>query len=103
MPTQAFMVRKSPLDDPRNAAFAWKRFKRIMRAIALLALALIAAAFVVIWLSGEPVSIHFYAAVAIGIAFTLLLTGGLMSLVFLSSGTGHDEAVEDPLDDRRRR
>ena len=45
----------------------------------------------------EEVSIHFYIAVALGIGFTMLLTSALMGLVFLSSGTGHDEAIEDPL------
>ena len=41
----------------------------------------------------ESVSIHFYIASALGIGFTMLLGGALMGLVFLSSGTGHDEAV----------
>ena len=45
----------------------------------------------------EEVSVHFYIAVALGIGFTMLLTSALMGLVFLSSGTGHDESVEDPL------
>jgi hypothetical protein len=26
----------------------------------------------------------------------MMLMAGLMGLVFLSSGTGHDEAIEDP-------
>lgn len=45
--------------------------------------------------SGEPVSIHFYIAVGLGIALMMLLTGALMGLVFLSNGTGHDDAVGD--------
>ena len=43
--------------------------------------------------SGEPVSIHFYIAVGLGIGVMMLLTGALMGLVFLSNGTGHDEVV----------
>lgn len=47
------------------------------------------------------VSIHFYIAAALGVGLTVLMTGALMSLVFLSSGTGHDESVRDfePQDD----
>jgi hypothetical protein len=43
------------------------------------------------------ISVHFYIAVAIGISFTMLLGGGLMGLVFLSNGTGHDEAVDNKM------
>jgi len=34
----------------------------------------------------------------LGIGFTMLLTSALMGLVFLSSGTGHDDAIDDGLD-----
>ena len=39
-------------------------------------------------------------AVAIGISFTMLLGGGLMGLVFLSNGTGHDAAVDNKMPSR---
>lgn len=39
------------------------------------------------------VSVHVFIAAAIGIGFSMLLMSALMGLVFLSSGTGHDEAV----------
>jgi hypothetical protein len=45
------------------------------------------------------VSAHFYVATALGIGFSMLLMSALMGLVFLSSGSGHDEAVIEPLDD----
>lgn len=45
------------------------------------------------------VSIHFYIATALGVGFTMMLAAALMGLVFLSSGTGHDEAIEDPFED----
>jgi hypothetical protein len=56
-----------------------------------------------LWFAGgsEPVSVHFYIATALGIGVMMLLTGALMGLVFLSSGTGHDGAVGD--DDPPRR
>ena len=47
----------------------------------------------------EEISIHYYIASALGIGFTMLLTSALMGLVFLSSGTGHDESIEDRLRD----
>ena len=33
----------------------------------------------------------------------MMLMAALMGLVFLSSGTGHDEAVLDPLEDKNKR
>ena len=49
-------------------------------------------------LSRQPgeVPIHFYIATALGIGVMMLLMGALMGLVFLSSGTGHDESIADP-------
>lgn len=44
---------------------------------------------------GEPASIHFYIAVALGIGLTMMLGGALMGLAFLSSGTGHDDSIGD--------
>jgi len=43
------------------------------------------------------VSIHMYIAAAGGITAALMLTSALMGLVFLSSGTGHDEAIDDSI------
>ena len=59
--------------------------------------ALIIALAVLVWFYANYglVSIHFYIAAALGIGLMVLLTGALMSLVFLSSGTGHDESVRD--------
>jgi hypothetical protein len=45
------------------------------------------------------ISIHFYIATAGGIIAMLLLATALMGLVFLSSGSGHDESIEDPFED----
>ena len=94
------MVSKSPLDDPEQAAFAWARFRRIMRFMFLLTVGIVIIALALLWKFGEQeVSIHFYIASALGIGFTMLLTSALMGLVFLSSGTGHDESIEDRLRD----
>lgn len=90
------MARKSPLDDPEQAAYAWARFRRIMRFMFMLTVGIVVVALAMMWKFGEQeVSIHFYIASALGIGFTMLLTSALMGLVFLSSGTGHDESIED--------
>lgn len=39
--------------------------------------------------------IHMIIATALGVFFTFMLGTALMGLLFLSSGTGHDEQVED--------
>jgi hypothetical protein len=56
-------------------------------------------AFVLLYREHGLVSVHFYIATALGISFMMLLTSALMGLVFLSHGTGHDEAIVDPLED----
>ena len=91
------MVLPSPLDNPENAAHAWARFRQIMRVLAMVTLASTAALVVVLWVLFPDASIHFFIAVALGAAFTMGLTGGLMGLVFLSNGTGHDAAVDNRL------
>lgn len=94
------MVRKSPLDDPANAAHAWARFRRIMKWMALATLVVVAVSLLFLHrFSDASVSIHYYIAAALGIGFTMLMASALMGLVFLSSGTGHDDAIEDPFAD----
>tara|TARA_B100000678_G_scaffold162448_1_gene135767 strand:+ start:294 stop:623 length:330 start_codon:yes stop_codon:yes gene_type:complete len=96
------LTRKSPLDDPENAAFAWARFRRIMRFMFALTLLVVGAAMVAIFWSEAEVSPHFFVAVALGIGMTMLLASALMGLVFLSNGSGHDESIHNPLDDDER-
>jgi hypothetical protein len=93
------MVPKSPLDDPRAAAFAWARYKRLMQWMTAVTLTMVVAAVVILFWSNGFVSVHFYIATALGIGFAMLLMSALMGLVFLSSGTGHDDSIVDPLDD----
>ena len=66
----------------------------------LLTVVVVAIALALLYKYGhEEISIHYYIASALGIGFTMLLTSALMGLVFLSSGTGHDESIEDRLRD----
>ena len=93
------MIPRSPLDDPRFASFAWARYFRLMRWMVVVTVAMVIGAMVLLYRSNGLVSIHFYIAAALGIGFAMLLMSALMGLVFLSSGTGHDDAVINPLDD----
>lgn len=88
------MTRKSPLDDARTAKFAWARFRRLMALMVAATLVTVCVVLAYFYSTGEPVSIHFYIAVGLGVGFMMLLTGALMGLVFLSNGTGHDDAVD---------
>ncbi len=91
------MVQKSPLDDPENAAYAWARYRQIMKVLLMVTAATVLIAVVLLYASYGMVSVHFFIAVALGISLTMLLGGGLMGLVFLSNGTGHDDAVDTKL------
>jgi len=89
----------SPLDDPANAAHAWARYKRIMRAMGWVTLVVVALTLAYLFHENGFVSINLFIAAALGIGGMMMLTAALMGLVFLSSGTGHDHAVIDPLAD----
>lgn len=91
------MVKKSPLDDPQNAAHAWARYRQIMRILMSVTVATVLIAVGLLYAYNGAISVHFYIAVALGISFTMLLGGALMGLAFLSNGTGHDEAVDNRL------
>ncbi|APE27499.1 hypothetical protein [Aurantiacibacter gangjinensis] len=93
------MARKSPLDDPENAAFAWARFRRLMRFMMGITLGVVIIAMAIIYKQAEEVSAHFFIATALGLGFSMLLMSALMGLVFLSAGTGHDASVDNSLDD----
>lgn len=87
------MTKRSPLEDETTAAFAWKRWRRLMALVAVITALTIAAALAFFHAQDEPVSIHFYIAITLGIGATMMLGGALMGLAFLSSGTGHDDSI----------
>ena len=89
------MARRSPLDDPGVAAHTWARYKRLMRWMVGFTAAVIVVALTLVYRQVGMASIHLYLATALGVGFATLLMSALMGLVFLSSGTGHDEAVSD--------
>ncbi|MEE4539204.1 MAG: hypothetical protein V2J51_12035 [Erythrobacter sp.] len=94
------MTERSPLDDPENAAHAWARYRKIMKMLLAVTVAVVLIAVGLLYAFNGMVSVHFYIAVALGISFTMLLGGALMGLAFLSSGTGHDDSVDNRLPSR---
>lgn len=96
------MIPRSPLDDPHKAAHAWARYRRLMRFMFSVTVGVVILALALLYKSNGMVSVHFYIATALGISFAMLLMSALMGLVFLSSGTGHDDSIIDPLDEERK-
>lgn len=82
------------LDDPDYAAFAWGRFRAIMAWMVLVAAICVAAAIVALGQAYGELRLVTMLAVIGGIGGSVILAGLLMGLVFLSSGSGHDEDVE---------
>ena len=97
------MTKPSKLDDPAVANFAWARYRRLMWWMALAAGAATAIALTILYVRNPDASIHLFIAAAGGVFITVLLGAALMGLVFLSAGTGHDEAIEDRLEEERQR
>ena len=82
------------LGDPVYAAFAWRRFRSIL-AWMTLASAICAAAVIVAMAHVQgPLHLVTMLAVLGGVGGSMMLAGALMGLAFLSSGSGHDEDVD---------
>ena len=91
--------RHSPLDEPKVSSHAWAHYKRMMLGMGAFTIVVLLVALGVLYASGALVSIHFVIATVLGVGFTMMLMAALMGLVFLSSGTGHDESVSDLIND----
>lgn len=91
------MGTRHDLDDPEYAAFAWGRYRRILKVMALIALLAAGVAELVLWLWLGELNFVTASATFLGVFLTILLAAALMGLMFLSSGSGHDERVEDRL------
>lgn len=97
MPRPDPVPTKTPVANPR----AWARFRRIMAWMAGLALLCVGAALVYLRWDGGPVPLAMAIAASVGVFLTVMVGTGLMLLLFLSHGSGHDEAADDPFDLRR--
>lgn len=83
------------LDNPDYARLAWCRYRRIFGFVGLLSLTSAIVAVVALYMAVGEFQLHASIAMAIGVGLSILLGGALMGLVFLSSGTGHDERSRD--------
>jgi hypothetical protein len=84
----------SGLDDPDQAAFAWARYRRLMMWMGLAALLTAIASVVGLEYFYGPLTWVAITAAIGGIGGSVLMASALMGLVFLSSGTGHDDQVD---------
>jgi hypothetical protein len=92
-------TRTSPLDDPDYSAFAWARYKRLMWWMVIASTVTTTGSLTILWLSIDDLPWSMALFTAGGIFISVLLCAALMGLVFLSSGSGHDDAIADPLED----
>lgn len=90
---EAMTKPRNHLSDPQQAARAWLRFRWIMRWVIATAMLAVAAALFYLWADGSPLTVAVVIATSAGVALSVLLAGALMALIFMSSGTGHDEDV----------
>ena len=69
--------------------------------MALFSIAVAALAVFLVARGDEGVHIHMLIATALGAGLSVLLAGALMSLVFLSANSGHDEEVSRVEEDQQ--
>ena len=82
--------------------YAKARYKRLMKWMVAASFGTAAFGLLIMKLVLGTVPIHMAIAVTLGVFFTVLLAATLMGLVFLSSGSGHDEEVRDRFDENHR-
>jgi len=88
------MPNPDPIPEPRLSMM--RRFWQLFRLLALLS-TVIAAIAVILVARGDPtVHVHMLIATALGAGLTVLVGSGLMTLVFLSNASGHDDRASGP-------
>ena len=85
------MPQPDPVPSPRHSLM--HRFWRIFRLLALLSIIIAAIAVFLVTQGAGEVHASLIIATALGIGLTVLLGTALMTLVFLSAESGHDEAA----------
>ena len=82
-----------PLPNPPGSAK--ERFWRIFRLLALLSAAVAAIAVLLVTRGEGEIHASLIVATGLGVFFTMLVGTALMTLVFISNDSGHDEAAAD--------
>jgi polyferredoxin len=88
-------IKAQKSDVQRQVNDHWRRFRRLMLLMTLIALATISLAAWRLHAEGVPFHLHFVIAMGGGIFIALLLAGALIGLAFVSNRSGHDSAVSD--------
>jgi len=71
-----------------------RRYRRMFRLVAVIALLSAAGAVGALYLSIGEFQLHASIAMAIGIGLSVLLGGLLMGLIFVSNASGHDDNAQ---------
>jgi peptidoglycan/LPS O-acetylase OafA/YrhL len=85
------MPEHDPLPSPRSSMK--RRFWRIFRLLVLLSIVIAAIAVLLVARGDTTLHVNMLIATALGTGLTVLLGTSLMTLVFLSADSGHDEAA----------
>ena len=85
------MPKPDPVLSPRQSIK--RRFWRTLRLLVLLSIVIAAIAVVLVTRGAGEVHASLVIATALGVGFTVLVGTGLMTLVFISNSSGHDEAA----------
>lgn len=88
------------LDDPDYAAFAWARYRRMLAWMLVPTAIAVGLAIWALEVGYGPLSIVAILAAIGGFGGSIMMMAALMGLIFLSSGTGHDEDVATTRYDR---
>ncbi|UVO54887.1 hypothetical protein [Sphingomonas sp. SUN039] len=86
----------SQLDNADYARFAWGRYRRLMLWMTLASFGAVVIGLGALYLAIGAMPLLGTLFAAGGIFFSVLLAAALMGLVFLSSGSGHDDSIDDP-------
>ena len=89
----------SMLENRDYADFAWARYRKLMWWMTLASAITVAIGLAWLWYMVGPVPWQMIVFTAMGIFFSVLLAAALMGLVFLSAGSGHDDAILDPFEE----
>lgn len=82
-----------PTPDPIPTGALKRRFWRIFRLLALLAIVVAALAVILVARGQSELRVHMLIATGIGTGLMVLVGSALMALVFLSASSGHDDSA----------
>ena len=82
------------LDDANNAQLAWTRYRTTLKWMMIPSAAAAFAALLWMHYYGGGLTVAVALATTFGVGLTVMMAAALMGLVFLSSGSGHDEDVD---------